>query len=95
MESIFVPALNLNILHSHIAECSDKGRSQSRIGQKRDIKVDSTTANRIVVTQFTLGGIFRYVDYQIELFVRKHGFYIQIAFLIGPAYCSGFNAIFC
>ena len=67
-----LPALDLEILQLLFAEGLDEGGSQTRIGDERNIVVDSTATDLVAVGQLAFRVVLRNVDNQVELMIVNH-----------------------
>ena len=90
---IFVPAFDLDISRSQSAEGNDKGTCQSGIRDQRNVEVDCTASDRVVVVQLILRQVFRDVNHQIDLLLLDVVQRVGLLFLIGPVQNRRMNAI--
>lgn len=69
---IFLPALDLDFILAHVAECFNECFGQAGVGNQRNVVVDGPTTDAVTVGQFPFGVVFRDVDNQVELMFRNH-----------------------
>ena len=69
---ILIPALDLDVVDRHCAECTDEGCCQTRICDQRNVVVNGCTANVVSVCELLVREVLRDVDHQVELLVCEH-----------------------
>ena len=69
---VLIPALDLDVVDGHRAECADEGCGQTGIRDERDVEVYGCTTDIVSVGQLLVREVLRNVDHQVELLVGEH-----------------------
>ena len=69
---ILIPALDLDVVDRHRAECTDEGCCQTGIRDERNVVVDRCTTNVVSVCKLSCREVLRDVHHEVDLLVCKH-----------------------
>lgn len=67
----FLPTLDFEVFHTSCGEGIDEGRSQSSVGEKRNVVIDGSTANLVAIGQFSGREVLVDVDHHFNFFLTK------------------------
>ena len=66
---VFVPSLDLDVAHAHLAERAYERRGKAGVGDERYVEVDGGAAYHVAVAQFAFLQRARDIDHHIDLAV--------------------------